>query len=501
MSKAAPAMAPAHLPAWRKLGLKLKSEEARTPPEPDVLPTIDSTPATKKRKLSLPDSLRDHVRAAHRDKSPDVVSTPHPLAGTNGGSERRHPLDRSVSMEDPTPQTSPRKRKSVSFTPDTKVEDGGKSLRELHFATAQAQELASLFDTYITNSISSKFVDPTVNQDNAGVEKKAMKKKKKSQSHSTLLSTSSSASDPSPREDEGTSKAKTSNLRYLEEYLQDPDNWKFNKNKEVWTVKNALDVDKIPAKYDAALFVYVRGLKNPKMRLRLFQNAKEVLADDDGELTNEQKANLAKAAQLADDRASKAAQAGRYHVGMKNPGDPETPIDTAAYQHEAIVQALKSIRKRVHDEALADEEKEHRKSTEFKLKMLTRARAQQLMWAVGPEEWFRTTAAEDRQNPPKVRTVHVTRLPLPCPRTTDRPPAPARLHQPQPRRPHHRHSGGRPGGRRGQEDPPPQAPPPHRRHGRRHQLRRKRPAVRHRGGDAARHGARAAPRQQRAPGL
>jgi hypothetical protein len=58
-------------------------------------------------------------------------------------------------------------------------------------------------------------------------------------------------------------------LQYLSQYHTARSNWKFNKNREIWILKHALSEADIPKSYDVALARYVHGLKGAGARDRL----------------------------------------------------------------------------------------------------------------------------------------------------------------------------------------------------------------------------------------
>jgi hypothetical protein len=67
-------------------------------------------------------------------------------------------------------------------------------------------------------------------------------------------------------------------LRYLKTYAEDRKNWKFNKSKQIDLLKNALNLRKVPPQYNNALQHYIEGLQGTAARDRLYKAAEEVLA-------------------------------------------------------------------------------------------------------------------------------------------------------------------------------------------------------------------------------
>jgi len=161
-------------------------------------------------------------------------------------------LNRSKKdRKDTTDVRSAKRRKSVSFAADTKIEDG------------------------------SSVTTTPVNQElqEAAAEKKASKKEKKSKvSQPTTEATSSVSTEVSatakPRD-----LTKAAYLEYLDQFHNDRENWKFNKSKQNDLLKNFLNIYRIPPSYDTALSAYIEGLQGEGARQRLRDQAGRLLTE------------------------------------------------------------------------------------------------------------------------------------------------------------------------------------------------------------------------------
>lgn len=91
----------AHVPAWKRLGLKLKYAKDESPS------SASTTPESKKRKSHTEDVAPQPAAAPANTPTPKKRKT---KIEENGGTE--------------TPLRSLQKRKSVTFTPETKKQDG-----------------------------------------------------------------------------------------------------------------------------------------------------------------------------------------------------------------------------------------------------------------------------------------------------------------------------------------------------------------------------------------
>ncbi|OCL10465.1 hypothetical protein AOQ84DRAFT_215684 [Glonium stellatum] len=277
------------------------------------------------------------------------------------------------------------RRKSVTFTPDTKTSDGN-SAQELFktWVTQQkgpsaeftADEIAQFVPPpklHPANDLPSK--EPTLKSSKKESKKtsKAEKAKKtekgeaakpKSEVESEALQSDRSLdstekqSQPSKAELKAAKKSlratESSNhpkkdlapyLVYLDRYHKSRETWKFNKATQTDVLKNALNVFRIPPEYSAALKEYVAGLQGAAARDRLSDAAKTALKELDDSETAEEKAE-----------------------------DEDTPMDGAADRQAAHDSALrnriKKERKRRRDEA--DEE----------LTTLKRRRAEDILQAL-----------------------------------------------------------------------------------------------------------------------
>jgi len=73
-------------------------------------------------------------------------------------------------------------------------------------------------------------------------------------------------------------------LHYLSNFHLHRSLWRFEKSKQNWVLRNALDVVAVPGSSDQALAVYIAGLQGVNARDRLLEEAEKVLAEPgDGE--------------------------------------------------------------------------------------------------------------------------------------------------------------------------------------------------------------------------
>ncbi|KAF1950540.1 hypothetical protein CC80DRAFT_496784 [Byssothecium circinans] len=147
------------------------------------------------------------------------------------------------------------RRKSVTFTPDTKTVDGN-SASNLFKKWAQEQKTTKEF----TEAEVAQFTPPP--------------KVHPANDHPTSNAANSKAT--------GKKKDPTQYLDYLTQYHTDRPNWKFNKAKQNDVLDNALNIFRIPDEYSDALIAYVAGLQGAaaieRLRQRCVSTIEEVEA-------------------------------------------------------------------------------------------------------------------------------------------------------------------------------------------------------------------------------
>lgn len=228
------------IPAWKRLGLKLKSEGDAPSP------------------VATPEYLADVVvEQPKRKRSPDVEeSTPIKK------SKKLFKINDSAATSSTPAQSKAEerlRRKSVAFTPETKTEDGD-SIKQLFNAwVAEQKKIDPLFfdgkedqpalQTPEPSKVDEK-IDTTLDEPERRVKRvKAAKPDEKTKAKKPKASkvVKSKPIDPA--------------LTYLKQFHTDKANWKFNKINQISILKNAFDTDLIPAEYSESLYGYIAGLK------------------------------------------------------------------------------------------------------------------------------------------------------------------------------------------------------------------------------------------------
>lgn len=253
-SAASTSDAPAsRLPAWKRLGLQLKSAKET----PIVESHKEIEPSAKKRKLE-----------------------------TNGT-----PPAKKVKKIKATAGTGPttpalNRKKSVTFTPETKVEDGD-SIKQLFSSWVaeqkaqdpafQAKTTTKVFDTPEPTKVQEHF-DTTLDE-----KERRVKRVEKPRSEEKSKSKDTPKRKPrTPKIVKSTSTTTRPFLVYLRQYHEDRDNWKFNKNHQNHILKNLFDIHSIPSEYVPLIYEYIKGLQGG-VRTRLRDAALAIKVKDQEE--------------------------------------------------------------------------------------------------------------------------------------------------------------------------------------------------------------------------
>ena len=365
-----------HIPAWKRLGLKLKYAKDERLTEPNVQ-VVSKTDGTKKRKVSDEEAIEANSTSTPPEKAKKSRKI-HNASIETSLSDRNHQNDKPavvpetqlepVASESPSNTKPTRlestKRKSVSFAPEAKTQDGdsAKDLYNQWLVTQKADD--TTFDP-TTAATALKVVAPTskvastdtresVSEAPDGQRTKKKKSKKKSKS-TTIQSGQKVTSSTKPQQ----SSAKDSEprphpaLSYLTEFHTSPTTWKFCKNHQTYLLKNLFSLDKIPCSYNPALKAYLTGLKGLSARQSIRKTALEMREKDEMFLS---------------DILAKGRREGWEAKRRRE-------------QYDAAWKREKDRLKEIEDLREWEEGRE-----EFEWRLKKRRRAEEVLWAVGEVE-------------------------------------------------------------------------------------------------------------------
>ncbi|GIK01560.1 hypothetical protein Aspvir_005598 [Aspergillus viridinutans] len=261
-----------HLSASKKAGRKLKHAND-TPAvengETEKVDKKDKKTKDKKKKGKSSDGRGTEDAAVTTDmgekkqKQKEKKSKKRRLDDENDGEEKAVAEPESESQQR-------RKKKRVSFSADTVMRDGEESESESRpeVKNGDAEAVQAPLAT-----------EEQVDADDEGEKKKKKKEKKKKKKDQSVTT----ASDSTPTSHESPV------LSYLNLYHNHRSAWKFQKNRETHLFKHIMSLEHVPAKYNAALLSYLKGLKSEGAKQRLQQVAEEVVkAEMEEDLVKEQ---------------------------------------------------------------------------------------------------------------------------------------------------------------------------------------------------------------------
>lgn len=230
--------------------------------------------AAEKRVRIEENAIEDHADndSEKKKKKKKKSKSKKSKSSDDNGSEKENVADKTAAPETPQGRprsathsvlkspgsTSPvahRRHKSVSFSPDTKTEDGD-SIRQL-----KAGLLSEPGQTH-----PKKQHPPN--------EHKREKKKARKAKSLEKKDAQFEGYEVHP------------GLVYIKAYLNDRENWKFRKQKQNWVLRNWMDVSAVPdgaEGYDAALAEYIKGLQSEGARDRVLKEGKEIIESKGGE--------------------------------------------------------------------------------------------------------------------------------------------------------------------------------------------------------------------------
>ena len=275
-----------HIPAWKRLGLKLRSQA----PPVSVPETSDQIGSIKRKRVgAIDEEPSKKTKKNSHHPSPAVPVTPV-LA----------------------------RKKSVTFTSETKVDDGD-SIKQL-FNSWVAEQKSQDPSFQLQNSQPAfKTPEPSIVEeqvktslDEKDRRAKRIKKPKKEQgkkSKSANLSKIVKPANPSSRP----------YLQYLRQYHESRDNWKFNKNHQTHLLKHVFDIDIIPSDHAYLICHYVRGLQGG-VRTRLRDAALAIKVKDQTE----------GAAGFPENMADSDKKQREYDAAMKNYVDHMTAANASS---------------------------------------------------------------------------------------------------------------------------------------------------------------------------
>jgi hypothetical protein len=296
---------------YRKKKEKPKKGKKRNQEENSVKPAPAPAKANDDNQFLSPDSI-----APQKTQQTLIASTEvdeQALAPAQPTHRHREASKSSVKDTSGSPSAIDR-RKSVTFTPDTKTSDGS-SGQDLFKNWVSEQNGVYLNFDYVDPGSPEPPAIPEAPQELPATKEKQHEEIKskepaaeasKPDSHTVTTpvakpATSASATAPAVPT-KGKKKDPSVYTSYLDQYYKDRQNWKFNKARQNDVVDNALNIFRIPEKHSDALLEYVQGLKGAGVIERLKGKCKSTLKELDEEEVKDKAKDMS-----MDDPARKAA--------------------------------------------------------------------------------------------------------------------------------------------------------------------------------------------------
>ena len=244
------------VPAWKKLGLKLKYVKDEE--------TIDANVQTAAPEEAITSSTRKS-RKRERDKSSQETFNAASVEPLPSGKKRR--LDGGIGN-------------GLRAGPG----DGGEILKPMEKSVRFALDKKSRDQS--TTGATDGILETTVKAETEGGQKERQKLPK--EGHKKAKQCTTPTTDASHNHE-------TPILSYLTRYYEDRSAWKFRKNRETLLFKHMFSLERVPSRYNTALLAYLKGLKGEAARQRIRQAAEQAIradnkaADDAVLMTSEQR--------------------------------------------------------------------------------------------------------------------------------------------------------------------------------------------------------------------
>ena len=270
-----------HIPAWKKLGLKLKYAQEKSD---SISPNQFEVVNEKKRKrspldkdTSSPDGL---IKILKKNKTKVEALRP---TSDDSNSNTFQPSQGELTSTPPPDQETPTRpgvaRKSVSFTPDTKKTDGDsvKQLYQTWLHSHEAKDSSFNPSAFIPDSqviTPHTTSSPTLMTQQMTTMKKTKKAKgSKGPKKASQQSNGQRGEEPSPSSHQAT-------LKYLHTYHTNRSMWKFSKNRQSHLLRRLFFPGFIPSSYYLALQAYLSGLQGESAKNLLRRAARKIQVED-----------------------------------------------------------------------------------------------------------------------------------------------------------------------------------------------------------------------------
>ncbi|KAK5120661.1 hypothetical protein LTR85_006019 [Meristemomyces frigidus] len=292
-----------HVPAWKRLGLKLKyakdtAEGSAPVPEQPAQHRLESsaepkaakrqrdedgesgrTPKSAKKRKTVNKSSREDdqetSKAAFTSSASFAADTtaaipsihasqalPTKVSPHSGSATECNITHATPKRQDSSGLTVGARRKSVAFTPDTKADDGFSAQRIFKEGPSDEPTAST---------------DQEPEQPSPSSTKSTKKEKKRSKQQQAAPVTNGASATQTAQAEQVEKKEVPEYIRYLQQYYSEKASWKFNKNKQKDVLKNLFNIYRIPPEHNPALVAYIAGLQGIAVQHRVIEDAEDVL--------------------------------------------------------------------------------------------------------------------------------------------------------------------------------------------------------------------------------
>lgn len=310
-----------HVPAWKKLGLKLKYAQENS--EPVVTNHSDIANEKKRKRASDKDPSTPDESVKNPKKKKTNVEKVLESTSDAPNSDTLQPSSRGDVTSPPNQQAPSRAaatRKSVSFTPDTKKTDGD-SVKQYQTWLNSHEAKNSSFDPSAYSSavqVTTSHTNPSPTlqtQSSSSTTKKSGKGKRSRRSKNA----SQQSNGQGQSEEAFSSTSHQSTLDYLFTYHTSDSPWKFSKTRQSHLLRHLFSPGFIPSSYYLiALEAYLSGLQGEGAKIRLRQAARKVQAEESSQKSESQDRDDAGAHEATEDFAQRGPSQTKLDLNSKD---------------------------------------------------------------------------------------------------------------------------------------------------------------------------------------
>lgn len=250
---------PSHVPAWKKLGLKLKYAQDDDDGDDGRQDSVREEEEEEK---------EERVKGKRKGKGKKDKETEKEKSASKDRSSKKRKLDEGEDENGDADGEGDSSEKKKKDKKKRKKVDGSTSISPSVFGVKEGDDYEKMVQVSSADEKQDKGEVKDEKEDGTKKKKKEKRNKKKDSDSNLSTTTTTAKIHEAPI------------LSYLSRYHKNRSEWKFQKAKEVHLFKQILSLEHVPAHYNAALLAYLKGLKSEGAKQRLSEAAEAAIKTD-----------------------------------------------------------------------------------------------------------------------------------------------------------------------------------------------------------------------------